>query len=431
MWGRVFVNPLVTGRVHLLWNRRRLFTMQVKTKEFQSLFTDGLNSIAELFEKNHFELRIAGGAVRDLLSGKRPDDVDFATTATPNEMKGMFQAAGVRMINNKGEKHGTITARIHNENFEVTTLRVDIQTDGRHAEVEFTTDWKKDAERRDLTINSMFFGLDGTLYDYFNGYEDLKNCKVRFVGSPVARIQEDYLRILRYFRFYGRVAGQAGQHELETLQAIRENAQGLASISGERIWVELKKTLVGNHAAHLVELMYELGMAQYMGLPVEGNVAELMRVWQQAHGWSPKPMTILSALFRSSAEVDRLDLRLKISREEKNLGLFLVKHRRELVKSEDEPDSIKPFTDFIIDCRETDAQSKMCELLKYQGEERLLGRMQTWDIPRFPVSGHDLRRMGITSGKEIGLILQNLRDVWKDSRYQMDKEELLNNVVRS
>ncbi|XP_035243917.1 CCA tRNA nucleotidyltransferase 1, mitochondrial [Anguilla anguilla] len=430
MWGRIFVNPRVTGRINLLWNCS-FVTMQLKTKEFQSLFTDGLNSIAELFEKNHFELRIAGGAVRDLLSGKRPDDVDFATTATPDEMKRMFQAAGVRMINNKGEKHGTITARIHNENFEVTTLRVDVQTDGRHAEVEFTTDWKQDAERRDLTINSMFFGLDGTLYDYFNGYEDLKNCKVRFVGSAEQRIQEDYLRILRYFRFYGRVAAEAGEHDAETLQAIRENAQGLAAISGERIWVELKKTLVGNHAAHLVEIMYKLGLAQYMGLPVEGNVAELTRVWQQSRGWSPKPMTLLSALFRCSAEVDKLDLRLKISREEKNLGLFLVKHRRELVKSADEPDSLKPFTDFIIDSREPDAQSKMCELLKYQGEVRLLAQLQRWAIPRFPVSGHDLRKMGISSGKEIGVILQNLRDVWKKSHYQMGKDELLNSVTRS
>ncbi|KAJ8361127.1 hypothetical protein SKAU_G00176520 [Synaphobranchus kaupii] len=431
MWGRICVNKVVTSRINLLWNCRSLSTMQLKTEEFQSLFTDGLNSIAELFEKNHFELRIAGGAVRDLLSGKRPDDVDFATTATPDDMKRIFQAAGVRMINNKGEKHGTITARIHSENFEVTTLRVDVQTDGRHAEVEFTRDWKKDAERRDLTINSMFFGLDGTLYDYFSGYEDLKNRRVRFVGSAEQRIQEDYLRILRYFRFYGRVAVRAGEHEPGTLQAIRENAQGMAAISGERIWVELKKMLVGKHAAHLIEVMYELGVAQYMGLPVEGNVAELTRVWQQSHAWSPKPMTLLSALLRRSADVDRLDLRLKISREEKNLGLFVVKHRRELVKSQDEPDSLRPYTDFIIDSREPDAQSKMCELLKYQGEERLLAQMKRWAIPRFPVSGHDLRKMGITSGQEIGIILQNLRDVWKESRYQMGKEELLNNVTGS
>uniref|UniRef100_A0A7N8YAZ6 CCA tRNA nucleotidyltransferase 1, mitochondrial n=1 Tax=Mastacembelus armatus TaxID=205130 RepID=A0A7N8YAZ6_9TELE len=394
MWRRI-LSPPVISRTVLFW--RSLYTMQLKSSEFQSLFTDGLNGLAEVFAKHQHELRIAGGAVRDLLSDKRPEDVDFATTATPEEMKHMFQTAGIRMINNKGEKHGTITARLHNENFEVTTLRVDVQTDGRHAEVEFTTDWQKDAERRDLTINSMFLGLDGTLYDYFKGYEDLQNHKVRFVGSAEQRIQEDYLRILRYFRFYGRVALEPDDHEPETLAAIKENSRGLAAISGERIWVELKKMVVGSHAAHLLELMYTLELAQYIGLPPEGNVEEMKRVWQNARDHSPKPMTILAALFHCPEEVEKMDLRLKVSREEKNLALFLVKYRRELCKNEDKPDSLALFTDFIIDSRELDTQSKVCELLKYQGEEKLLAQLQRWAIPRFPVSGHDLRRMGITS----------------------------------
>ncbi|XP_051568267.1 CCA tRNA nucleotidyltransferase 1, mitochondrial-like isoform X2 [Myxocyprinus asiaticus] len=425
MWARIFLCPALIRQIHLTWSHRSLITMQLKTKEFESLFTDGLVGLAEIFEKNQFELRIAGGAVRDLLSGKWPEDVDFATTATPEEMKKMFQTAGIRMINNKGEKHGTITARLHNENFEVTTLRVDVQTDGRHAEVEFTTDWQKDAERRDLTINSMFLGLDGTLYDYFQGYEDLKNRKVKFVGSASLRIQEDYLRILRYFRFYGRVAAEPKQHEPETLNAIRENANGLAGISGERIWVELKKMLVGNHAGHLLELIYELDLAQYIGLPADGSVGEMKQIWQRARESSLKPMTILAALFRNQDEVERMDLRLKLSREEKNLGLFLVKHRRDLVKGLDEHECLKPYTDFIIDSREPDTQSKVLELLKYQGEKKLLDELRRWSIPRFPVSGHDLRKLGITSGKEIGTILQELRDTWKNSHYQMSKEELL------
>lgn len=402
--------------------------MQLKTSDFQCLFTEGLNGLADIFQKNNFELRIAGGAVRDLLSGKRPEDVDFATTATPEEMKGMFQAAGIRMINNKGEKHGTITARIHNENFEVTTLRVDVQTDGRHAEVEFTTDWQQDAERRDLTINSMFLGLDGTVYDYFQGLEDLKNHKVRFVGSAEQRIQEDYLRILRYFRFYGRVALEPDEHESETLAAIKENGHGLAGIAGERIWVELKKLVVGNHAGPLLELIYNLELAQYIGLPPDGDLANMRQVWENSKNHSPKPMTVLAALFPSPEVVEKMDLRLKVSKEEKTLALFLVKYRHELHKGIEHPDSIKPFTDFIIDSKELDTQMKVCELLKYQGEERLLNDLCRWSAPRFPVSGHDLRRVGITSGKDIGATLQKLRDIWKKSHYQMDKEELLSYV---
>ncbi|KAG8546352.1 hypothetical protein GDO81_019167 [Engystomops pustulosus] len=184
----------------LIVQSRRLVTMTAQSPQFKALFTEGLKTLTDLFSREKYELRIAGGAVRDLLAGKQPHDVDFATTATPEQMKDLFLKEGIRLINNKGEKHGTVTARIHDQNFEITTLRVDLRTDGRHAEVEFTTDWEQDAERRDLTINSMFLGFDGTLYDYFNGYEDLKNRHIRFVGDPAKRIQEDYLRILRYLR---------------------------------------------------------------------------------------------------------------------------------------------------------------------------------------------------------------------------------------
>ncbi|XP_074861193.1 CCA tRNA nucleotidyltransferase 1, mitochondrial isoform X2 [Carettochelys insculpta] len=382
----------------------------------------------KLFEKENYELRIAGGAVRDLLNGVTPQDVDFATTATPTQMKEMFQTAGVRMINNRGEKHGTITARLHEQNFEITTLRTDVVTDGRHAEVEFTTDWEKDAERRDLTINSMFLGLDGTLFDYFKGYEDLKNKKVRFVGHAGQRIQEDYLRILRYFRFYGKVAEKPGHHEPNTLEEIKKNAKGLAGLSGERIWMELKKILVGNHVNHLVRLMYELDVAHYIGLPVNGSLEEFDKVSKNVQNLFPKPMTVLTSLFKVQDDVIKLDLRLKISKEEKNLGLFIVKHRRDLIKATDSPEPLKPYQDFIIDSREPDMNARICELLKYQGEEHLLKEMQQWCVPSFPISGHDLRKMGISSGKEIGTVLQQLRDQWKKSGYQMDKEELLSCV---
>lgn len=405
--------------------------MTVQSPEFKALFTEGLKTLTDLFAREKYELRIAGGAVRDLLAGKQPHDVDFATTATPDQMKDLFLGEGIRLINNKGEKHGTVTARINDQNFEITTLRVDLQTDGRHAEVEFTTDWEQDSERRDLTINSMFLGFDGTLYDYFNGYEDLKNRHIRFVGDPAKRIQEDYLRILRYLRFYGRIAEKSGDHSPSTLDAIRENAPGLRGISGERIWVELKKILEGNHVNHLIQLVYQLGVAPHVGLPEKGNLEEFSRVCSQTEHLSPKPMTLLTALFSHPDGVQKLDLRLKISKEEKMLALFLLKERRELTADHDEQEPLKPFQDYVIDSRETDAHRKVCELLKYQGEERLLRQMEQWTLPRFPVSGHDLRRMGISSGKEIGKILQELRERWKESGYRADKEELLDSVSRN
>lgn len=137
-----------------------LIKRRIDTPEYRALLSPHLLKLVELFRANNYELRVAGGAVRDILMGIVPHDVDFATTATPDQMKTMFERAQIRMINSNGEKHGTITARVDNtENFEITTLRIDVATDGRHAQVEFTQDWQLDANRRDLTINALFLGL--------------------------------------------------------------------------------------------------------------------------------------------------------------------------------------------------------------------------------------------------------------------------------
>ena len=200
------------------------------SNEFTSIMTSDLKYLFEVFRNNAFELRIAGGAVRDLLMGKVPHDIDFATTATPDQMKEMFGKENIRMINTNGEKHGTITVRLNDkENYEITTLRIDVLTDGRHAEVKFTEDWRLDANRRDLTVNSIFLTCDGQIIDFFEGYNDIKLRRVRFVGEPCIRIQEDYLRILRYFRFYGRICLDENSHESESLRAIKENSAGLQS----------------------------------------------------------------------------------------------------------------------------------------------------------------------------------------------------------
>lgn len=233
---------------------------------FKSLFTPELEHLVALFKKYNHEIRIAGGAVRDLLMDKKPKDLDFATTATPTQMKSMFEAENIRMINMNGEKHGTITPRINDkENFECTTLRIDVITDGRHAEVEFTKDWLLDANRRDLTINAMFLGIDGSVHDHFYGYEDLQERRVRFVGNADRRIKEDFLRILRYFRFYGRISKCADNHDQETLKIIANNAVGLERISGERIWLELNKILQGNFAGELMTTIINCGLAEHIG----------------------------------------------------------------------------------------------------------------------------------------------------------------------
>lgn len=236
------------------------------------------------------------------------------------------------MINTNGEKHGTITARVFSKaNFEITTLRVDEETDGRHAKVKFTQDWQLDANRRDLTINSMFLDFNGNVYDYFYGYEDLKQKRVAFVGNPSDRIQEDYLRILRYYRFYGRIADSPDNHQTFTIDAIRKNVKGLANISGERIWMEMKKTLSGRFGPELMLNLLKQGAAQYIGLPAESSLEEFQRV--TSTGLNPHPITMLVALLNTPEDAIKLHERLRLSAMERDLAFFIAQNR-EAMRSE-------------------------------------------------------------------------------------------------
>lgn len=231
---------------------------------FKSVLTPELFTVAAPFQEHGFDIRIVGGAVRDILLGMQPKDVDLGTNATPPEMIELFQKYKIHYIET-GLEHGTLTAHVNKRDFEVTTLRIDTETDGRHAKVQFTHDWKLDAERRDLTFNAMSMGLDGSLYDYFGGRKDLFERRVRFVGDPRLRIQEDYLRILRYFRFYGKIALEADNHNQTTLSVIQECSDGLRKIAVERIWMEMSKILTGNHTPDLLRRMYELKVSQCIG----------------------------------------------------------------------------------------------------------------------------------------------------------------------
>ncbi|XP_022907358.1 CCA tRNA nucleotidyltransferase 1, mitochondrial isoform X2 [Onthophagus taurus] len=410
-------------------HRENPIITKLESNEFKSIFTDELKSLVSLFNKHGYEIRICGGAVRDLIMGMKPKDLDFATTATPDEMKDMFSAENIRMINTRGEKHGTITPRINNkENFEVTTLRIDVVTDGRHAEVQYTTDWLLDANRRDLTINSMFLGLDGSVYDYFYGYDDLEKRRVAFVGNATTRIQEDYLRILRYFRFYGRIALTPDAHEELTLEAIRENLNGLHGISGERIWVELKKILEGNFAGEIMQTIIECGLSPYIGLPQNPNVEELKAVWKRSQKLNLHGITLLVTLIRSEEQVLNLHTRLKLSAYERDLALFLVAHRGPKLSSKD---PLLPYQQLLIKSKSKQNHTKewIIEVLKYNNSP-FLQKFIEWNVPKFPVNGAMLKEEGVESGRIMGCVLNELKEFWADNDFDLNAEELLKEIPR-
>ena len=382
------------------------------------------------FSRNGFSARVAGGAVRDLVLGAVPHDVDLATNATPEEMQTFLQKAGYR-TEPTGIKHGTIMVVIEGTPpIEVTTLRVDKVTDGRHAEVEFTNDWATDAARRDFTINAMFMDERGQVMDYFCGLEDLRARRLRFVKDPVERIREDYLRILRYFRFYGRISSAPDTHLPQTLDAIRDNAGGLKDISVERIWIELRQILTGGHCPSLLRQMYHLGLALPLRLPLPGNLQELERVWTlhskgKASGHKLSAETLFISLLEGGNEhsVGELCSKWRMSNKEKKLAIVIVTQRT-LYSKIDIPnyDYIKHCKDLIVDGMPGTHVLEVMLYLERSTEE--VNQLENWECPVFPVTGYDLLKLNL-KGKQLAVVKDKLKQVWKDSYYGTSKEELL------
>ncbi len=256
--------------------------------------------------------RIVGGAVRDTLLGIDTADVDLATTHQPEHVVDLLEAAKIKAVPT-GIKHGTITAVAGDAVYEVTTLRRDLDTDGRHATVAFTDDWREDAARRDFTINALYADpASGELFDYFGGIDDLEARRVRFIGDPLTRIAEDHLRILRFFRFLARF-GDAP--DPEGLKACTDRANDLMALSRERIANELLRLLVAPRAPEVVALMLERGIFAPV-LPEIGDALRLATLARQeeAAGVAPDPIRRLAAtLPRDPAAVAAVGARLKLS----------------------------------------------------------------------------------------------------------------------
>lgn len=217
----------------------------------------GVKLARTLFTLKHLPIRLVGGCVRDMIQGKPPKDYDLCTPAKPDVVFQILNEGGMKPFD-LSNGHGTVSYVYEQDTYEITTLRVDAETDGRHARVEFVEDFALDAERRDFTFNALSADISsGQIYDYFGGVEDLRARQVRFVGDADKRIQEDYLRILRYFRFVGRM-GSAPYHD--QIVAIERNVAGLDKVSGERIWMEVQKILTGPDADFVMAHMKQTGV---------------------------------------------------------------------------------------------------------------------------------------------------------------------------
>ena len=402
---------------------------QVNSTEFQSIFSEGLKQLQEIFLKNNFELRLCGGAVRDLLLDQVPQDLDFATVATPDQMISMFNSEGIRLINETGWGHGTVTCRICEENFEITTLRIDTVTDGRRAIVKYTTDWRVDASRRDLTVNSMFMTLNGDVIDFFNGMEDLKQREVKFVGNPKQRIMEDYLRILRYFRFFGRISDDECEFDKSTIAVIAQSADGLSHVSGERIQTEMERIFSGNHVVKIVRKMHECGLFPVIGLPEDVDLDAFERVYDTTKSLNPHYMTFVTALLSNEDDLKAYHKRVRFSNVHLNIARFIVKYRSENVSNKDK---MLWYVDILVEYHRQyklkSGANFFMEFLKYRGDAEALDYFSNFKIPVFPVSGHKVKEKTGAKGKDVGLLMNMLFQRWKESKYTATESELLQHI---
>ena len=380
------------------------------------------------------EARVAGGVVRNALLGEslhEDDVIDIATTERPERVIALAERAGFA-VRPTGLTHGTVTVVASGDGrvrpFEVTTLRRDIETDGRHATVSFTDDWRADAERRDFTINALYCDARGNVHDPLGAYGDLLDRRVRFVGDPHERIREDYLRILRFFRFHARYG--RGRLDKDGLAAAAELKAGARELSGERIAGELKKLLLAPGVAAVVRTMARRSiLAAVLPGPFDVKALERMVEIDEMEGETPDAMLRLAALTRASP--DKLKESLRLSNAE----------WKRLVALDGSPDITPALSDHerkIVLYRLGSTGYRDAVRLRWArsgapadsaGWSALLRLAAHWALPHFPVTGADLLAKGLAPGPVIGQTLRTLEEWWCAHGFTPDKAAILEEVA--
>lgn len=359
-----------------------------------------------------FEGRIVGGSVRNTLMGLPVSDLDIATPATPDDVVRACARAGLATVPT-GLAHGTVTVIADHTPTEVTTLRRDVETDGRRAVIVFTDDWAEDARRRDFTMNALYCDADGRLYDYVGGYPDLVARRVRFIGDADERIAEDYLRILRFFRFHATYA--TGEPDPVALAACARGLPGMVRLSAERIRAELVKLLVAPGAVAAVQAMEDIGLLPaLLGVAPRPHVMAGVVAAEAVAGEEPDAMLRLSGLaIATSDDIPRVARRLRLSTEERKS--LLVIDREALAKL----GTIDGHRARAIVYREGAAAARrqalaLAAIVPERLQEAALLRetAATWQPPRLPVSGADVMARGMRPGPAIGALLGELEAWW-------------------
>lgn len=379
------------------------------------------------------EARFVGGCVRDSLLDLPVRDIDIATHEPPERVMELLRTAGIKALPT-GIEHGTVTAVVDGEHFEITTLRLDVKTHGRRAEVAFTDDWSEDASRRDFTINALSLTADGDIHDPFGGLKDLAAGRVRFVGDAETRITEDVLRLLRYFRFfayYGRPPADP-----DALAAAAKLAHLLPTLSGERVWAELRRLLCAPDPAAIFLLMEDHGVLGFLlpGPERISRLAALVEAEAKAKESPPgDPLRRLAALTQpDKPAVEALAERLRLSRKER-IRLGILASAGAHLTGDAGPRQFRAAiyrlgTDAFRDAvfmAWADARTEDDTAAADAGFQAALQFAATWPPPDLPIKGEDAVRLGMTPGPGVGRAVEAVEAWWIDEDFKPDREACL------
>lgn len=373
-------------------------------------------------------LRFVGGAVRDALAGLKGFDLDLATDLSPDELVEACSENGLRTVP-IGIKFGTVGVIINDKVLEVTSLRRDVKTDGRHAVVEFTTDWEADASRRDLTINAVYADEKGNVFDYYNGIEDLEQGNIRFIGNPNHRIKEDYLRILRFFRFYS-LFGK-GPIDDKALKACVENRDGLKTLSIERIRDEFSKILLTPNVGKTLKIMFDNEILGFLLAPSENfQQLDFLIKLVDDENIPHAAMRRLFVLYQPDEELaENLAARLHLTRKQRE---SFVRWAAVKVPGEaflDTDSRLKLIYKYGKEfCRDKMLLQSALEMKNIPNLHARLQEIEDAVVPIFSIRGKDIIAAGISDNRKIGATLDNLEQLWLESNFRLTREELLNKV---
>jgi poly(A) polymerase len=387
------------------------------------LQTAGLKEVFAAIAAAGGEARIVGGAVRNALLGEPVHEVDIATTLEPEATMAAAQAAGLK-AHPTGIDHGTVTVVSKGHAFEVTTLRHDVETHGRHATVAFTADWQADAARRDFTMNALYASLDGDILDLLGGISDIFNRIIRFAGDPDTRIREDYLRILRFFRFFAQYGNSAPDEA--GLAACQRLKGGLKQLSRERVGQEMRKLLMAKGAARAAAEMNRAGVSEALfACKLDDAVLQRLAGIDTANGLAPDyPLRLAASLamdadqLGDSLRLPNADVRaIAALRDAMPPSPALRDNERKVVLYQT---GVETFTRAVrLAWAESDAAPDDA------GWQSLLKLAEEWPVPSLPVTGADLIEAGLQPGPELGATLRRLEDWWVAGGFTATKEELL------